>query len=93
MNLPPQIREGTTLLEFYRQLQALAPRYVTCVCTVAGGVTQAFAHGLGRLPVGHVIVANSTPAAAVAQLGQLDVTNITVELTVAADVTLKVQVW
>lgn len=93
MNLPPQIREGTTLLEFYRQLQSLAPRYVECVCTVAGGTSHTFAHGLGRVPVGNVVVSNSDPGAAMAQCGPVHPTQFDVQLSVAADVTLVVMVW
>ena len=92
VRLPPQIREGTTLLEFYRQLAQLQPRYVSCVCTAAGGTTQTFSHGLGRLPLGNIVAGVSDPSAAIAQCGMPDATTITVELSAAADVTVLVLV-
>lgn len=93
----PQIRDTTTLLEFYRQLMACAPilngKHIECVCTVAGGTSQVFAHGLGRMPVGNFIVSNNNPSAAQAQCGGVDVSLVGIQLSVAADTTLKVYVY
>jgi hypothetical protein len=92
----PQIRPETTLLEFYRQLMAGAPilngKHLDCEVTSGGGVVQTFAHGLGRMPQGVIVVA-STDTTLFAQGGALDAEVVTLSLSAPADATVKVWIY
>lgn len=98
----PQINEGTTLLEFYRQLmQGSKPvdgKILDCTFLVADGVVKLFAHGLGRPWIGAFVCGNSKTNLTSAQVGLSfgagsDPEKVGIRLTVAADCTIRLWVW
>ncbi len=94
----PQIREGTTLLEFYRQLLTGAPvvngKTLACLFVPGDGALKGFPHGLGRLPQNALVGLNSASGSCVAQVDSLDTENVYVRLSApVSSATIKVWVY
>lgn len=98
----PQIRPGTPIEEFYRQLLQGCPildgKVMTCVFTAGGSADQVFPHGLGRQWRGAWLMGISTPATIAARVGSPESSTSTADLVpvsinTPANVTISVWVY
>ena len=98
----PQPKEGTQLLEFYRQLmegcRIIDGKILDCTYVVADGLVKFFPHGLGRPWTGAIVCGNTKTNLTLAQVGfptgaGSNPDAVAIRLTVAADCTIKVWVF
>lgn len=99
-----QPRRETTLLEFFRELVAAVPflagKEVACTFAVADGTAKFFEHGLGRPWRGAWVIGNNAGLTTGAYTGdpstaaaKLNPDKVSVYLTTASDVTIRVWVY
>jgi len=98
----PQIREGTTLLNFYRQLLLGSPivngKMLDCDFAVADGTSKSFAHGLGRtykgaFPVGSSFIGTSIVYASLPEEFAESRTHVRMSINPAATGTIRVWIY
>ena len=98
----PQVRPGTPIEEFYRQLMQGCPiidgKFVECQFVVADGVTKSFAHGLGRPWRGAIVVGGPAGSGVlcttnVPESSLASTTAVQIRLSAAADVFIRLWVY